>query len=147
MMVPVTGRRGRRVFVDTSAYLALLARNDQYHQQAAEIFQGLLRERAPQFTTNTVVIEAHALILSTLGIGPGQAFLRSIVVGGTTIVRFRASDEEQAREIIYQYDDKDFSMTDAVSFVVMERLQITRAFTFDRHFAQYGFTVLSPDLL
>ena len=38
-------------------------------------------------------------------------------------------------------------MTDAISFAVMERLHITRAFTFDRHFAQYGFTVLSPDLL
>jgi predicted nucleic acid-binding protein len=143
----VTGRRERRVFVDTSTYLALLARNDQYHRQAAEIFQVLLRERVPQFTTNIVVIEAHGLILSTLGVGPGQTFLRSMVAGGTTMVRSRASDEERAREIIYQYDDKDFSMTDAISFAVMERLQITRAFTFDRHFAQYGFTVLTPELL
>lgn len=139
--------RERRVFVDTSAYLALLARNDQYHQQAAEILQALLREQAAQVTTNAVVIEAHALILSTLGIGPEQAFLRAAGIGGTTVVRSRASDEERAREIIYQYDDKDFSMTDAISFAVMERLHITRAFTFDRHFAQYGFTVLSPDLL
>jgi predicted nucleic acid-binding protein len=146
-MVLATGRRERRVFVDTSAYLALLARNDQYHPQAAEIFQLLLRERAPQFTTNTVVIEAHALILSTLGIGPGQAFLRSIDAGGTTVVRSRASDEERAREIIYQYGDKDFSLTDAISFAVMERLHITRAFTFDHHFAQYGFTNLTPELL
>jgi len=121
-MVLVPRRQERRVFVDTSAYLALLARNDQYHQQAAEILQVLLRERVPQFTTNTVVIEAHALILSTLGIGPGQAFLRSIGTGGTTVVRSRASDEERAREIIYQYDDKDFSLTDAISFAVMERL-------------------------
>ena len=63
------------------------------------------------------------------------------------MIRSRASDEERAREIIYQYDDKDFSMTDAISFAVMERLRIARAFTFDRHFAQYGFTVLTPDLL
>ena len=94
-MALVTGRRKRLVFVDTSAYLALLARNDQYHQQAAEIFQLLLRERAPQFTTNTVVIEAHALILSALGIGPGQTFLRVAGTGGTTIVRSRASDEDR----------------------------------------------------
>ena len=141
------GRRERHGFVDTSAYLALLARNDQYHQQAAETFQLLLRERALQFTTNTVVIETHALIVSTLGIGPGQAFLRAAGTGGTTVVRSRASDEQRAREIIYQYNEKDFSMTDAISFAVMERLHITRAFTFDRHFAQYGFTVLTPELL
>ncbi len=146
-MVLVPGRRECRVFVDTSAYLALLARNDQYHQQAADILQLLLQERVPQFTTNTVMIEAHALILSTLGIGPGQSFLRAAGAGGTSIIRSRASDEERAREIIYHYDDKDFSMTDAISFVVMERLPITRASTFDRHFAQYGFTVLTPELL
>lgn len=146
-MASVPGRRADRVFVDTSAYLALLARNDQHHEQAMKTFRVILGERAPQFTTNTVVIEAHALILSTLGIRAGQAFLQSIDAGGTTVVRSRASDEERAREIIYRYDDKDFSMADAISFAVMERLHITRAFTFDRHFAQYGFTILTPGLL
>jgi hypothetical protein len=63
------------------------------------------------------------------------------------VARSRASDEERAREVSYQYDDKDFSMTDAISFAVMERLRITQALTFDRHFAQYGFTVLTPGLL
>jgi predicted nucleic acid-binding protein len=145
MILP--GARERRIFVDTSAFLALLDEDDEYHTRAIEILQLLARQRAQQFTTSAVVIEAHALILSTLGIGPGQAFLRSVGSGSTTIVRSRASDEQRAREIIYQYDDKDFSMTDAISFAVMERLHITRAFTFDRHFAQYGFTVLAPDMV
>jgi predicted nucleic acid-binding protein len=42
-----------------------------------------------------------------------------------------------------QYDDKDFSLTDALSFAVMDRLEISEAFTFDHHFRQYGFRV--PD--
>jgi predicted nucleic acid-binding protein len=146
-MILPPGARERRIFVDSSAFLALLDEDDEYHTTAIETLRLLARQRAQQFTTNVVVIEAHALILSTLGIGPGQAFLRAAGGGGTTIVRSRASDEERAREIIYQYDDKDFSMTDAISFAVMERLHITRAFTFDRHFSQYGFTILTPDLL
>ncbi|SHF68103.1 PIN domain-containing protein [Desulfofundulus australicus DSM 11792] len=43
------------------------------------------------------------------------------------------------REIIKKYRDKDFSFTDATSFAVMYRYGINLAFTFDRHFKQYGF--------
>ena len=42
-----------------------------------------------------------------------------------------------------QYDDKNFTLTDATSFAVMERLGMTEGFTFDRNFAQYGFTILT----
>ena len=47
-----------------------------------------------------------------------------------------------SRQLIFRYPDKDFSMTDALSFIAMERLRITESFTFDRHVGQYGFTVL-----
>jgi predicted nucleic acid-binding protein len=63
------------------------------------------------------------------------------------VIRVRASDEERARDIVYRYTDKDFSLADAISFVVMDRLQITRAFTFDHHFAQYGVPALAPETL
>ena len=61
------------------------------------------------------------------------------------MVRVAEIDEERAREIIVSHDDKDYAFTDATSFAVMERLGITTAFTFDRHFAQFGFAVLGPD--
>jgi predicted nucleic acid-binding protein len=35
-------------------------------------------------------------------------------------------------------------LTDASSFAIMDRLGITRAFTFDANFSQYGLTVLTP---
>ncbi len=42
---------------------------------------------------------------------------------------------------------KDFSLTDATSFALMERLGVRFAFTFDRNFAQYGLTALAPEHL
>lgn len=141
------GHVSRRVFLDSSAYLALLDSDDQHHDEAIHVLRALARQQTLQLTTNVILIEAHALVLSRLGIQQGQAFLRDMEKSATTLVRVRAADEVRARRIIYQYDDKDFSMTDVISFAVMERLQIMWAFTFDRHFAQYGFTVLSPDLL
>jgi uncharacterized protein len=62
----------------------------------------------------------------------------------TTLVWVTPADVQRAKAIIYQYTDKDFSLTDATSFAVMERIRVASAFTFDRHFAQYGFTVLTP---
>lgn len=125
----------------------MLDRRDQHHDDAVAILRSLARQQTVQLTTNVILIEAHALILSRLGIQRGQTYLRDMEKSATTVVRVRVADEEGAREIIYRYNDQDFSITDAISFAVMERPQIVWAFTFDRHFAQYGFTVLTPDLL
>lgn len=57
------------------------------------------------------------------------------------VERITEVDEKRAVEIINYYTDKTYSFTDATTFAAMERLGITRAFTFDRHFVQYGFHV------
>lgn len=131
------------MFVDTSAYLALLDEEDEHHAQAIEIVNQLAEQRYRQFTTNVLLIEAHALILSALGISQAAQFLRDMEESNTVVIRVRATDEERAKQILFQYDDKDFSFADAISFAVMERLRIPYAFTFDHHFAQYGLTVLT----
>lgn len=138
---------GRRVLVDTSAYFALADTHDAHHAESRAILSDLLAARYRQFTTNVLLIECHALILSGLGIAPAARFLQNIRASSTTIIRVRAQDEERAEQILFRYTDKAFSFADAISFVVMERLGITQAFTFDQHFAQYGFTVLTPSLI
>ena len=87
----------------------------------------------------------HALILSELGTRQANQFLQRIIQGNTTIIRIRASDEEKARDILFRYTDKAFSYNDALSFVVMERLGIDLAFTFDRDFMDYGLITLTPE--
>jgi predicted nucleic acid-binding protein len=147
MVRPSESIAARRVFVDSSAYLGLLDADDEHHERAVAIVSELAQGAWRQLTTNILIIECHALLLSSLGIAPAAQFLRDIEASRTTIVRVRASDEARAKQIIFQYTDKDFSFTDAISFAVMERLSITRAFTFDRHFAQYGFAQLAPGQL
>jgi uncharacterized protein len=96
------------------------------------------------FTTNFILAEIHALLLSRLGRSIAARFLTEIDGSSITVVRVGVRDEQRAREIITQYVDKDFSLTDAVSFAVMERLHITQAFVFDHHFAQFGVVAVDP---
>jgi predicted nucleic acid-binding protein len=130
------------VLIDTSAYFALVDRRDGHHGEAVAILNRLIAERWRAFTTNFVVAETHALILNRLGYPVAARILTEIDRSATTIVRGSVADEQRARQIVAQYQDKDFSLTDAISFAVMERLHISHAFSFDRHFAQYGFTVI-----
>ena len=141
MTIPRSSRE-RRVFIDSSAYLAFLDATDTNHAAARTIMLWLIANRYRQYTTNVLLIECHALILSNLGRRIAARFLRNVDAGTTVIVRVRASDEARAKRIIYQYADKDFSFNDALSFVVMERLGINSAFTFDNDFAQFGLSVL-----
>jgi uncharacterized protein len=143
MPLPPLPLRERRVFVDSSVYLALLDQDDEHHRPATQLLHQLAQERYRQFTTNVLLIESHALILSVLGRAQAAQFLKDMQESNTVIVRVRASDEARAKQILFQYEDKDFSFADAISFAVMERFGIRLAFTFDRDFAQYGFTVLT----
>jgi predicted nucleic acid-binding protein len=93
-------------------------------------------------TSNFIVAETHALILSRISRQHALRFLDRISRSAFVVVRLTPEDEARAVEIIRQYDDKNFSYVDASSFAIMERLGIDTAFSFDRHFAQYGFRVL-----
>jgi predicted nucleic acid-binding protein len=142
MLLPHLTLRERRVFVDSSVYLALLDTDDEHHGQATELLRQLAQERYRQFTTNVLLIESHALILSVLGRAQAAQFLQDMEESNTVVIRVRAADEERAQQILLQYTDKDFSFADAISFTVMERLALPLAFTFDRDFSQYGLTVI-----
>jgi predicted nucleic acid-binding protein len=135
--------QARRVLVDASAYFALLDNDDDYHAQALIIRDRLIAESWRLFTTSFVLAETHALLLNRLSQEIATRFLQDLEQSTTTLVWVTPADVQNAKAIIYQYDDKDFSLTDATSFAVMERLRIPYAFTFDRHFAQYGLTVLT----
>jgi predicted nucleic acid-binding protein len=53
-----------------------------------------------------------------------------------------STQEEQAIDILRQYQDQDFSYTDAVSFAVMKQYGTVEAFAFDQHFITAGFTLI-----
>jgi predicted nucleic acid-binding protein len=134
-----------RVLVDTSAYFAFINVRESNYPHAQAVGRRLAALRSQLYTTNFVVAETHALLLTRLGRHIALRFLQEIDTSTTLTVRVDEADEQRARAIIRQYADKSFSLTDATSFAVMERLRIDAAFTFDRNFAQYGLRIVRAD--
>jgi predicted nucleic acid-binding protein len=137
----------RRVFVDTGGFVALLVAEDQMHDRAAAIFAAASRERWALVTTNVVVIETYSVLLARARDGRRAAvgFLDAIAGSASSLVvePVRAEDETQAMALVRTHVDKSYSLCDALSFVVMERLGVSEAIAFDRHFREYGrFTIL-----
>jgi predicted nucleic acid-binding protein len=92
--------------------------------------------------TNFIVAETHALILARLGADLARAWLQNL---HWPVERVSAIDEDRARAIIYAFMDKTFSYTDATTFAVMERMKLEYAFSFDRHFKQFGIRPFTHD--
>jgi uncharacterized protein len=132
------------IFVDTGAYFALAFDGDADHHAALSISRKLAQERRQLITTNFILAETHALLLNRLNRDIALRVLLSIINSKTRIIRVSQADEEAAREILQIYRDKDYSLTDATSFVVMQRLGISTAFALDEHFSQHRFIVLTP---
>ncbi len=132
----------RELFVDTGAWIAINDRSDEHHASAVSFYRGLLQERRLLVTTNLVIAEAYVAIRRAGGYQPAIRFLDSIRQSSRlTKVYSDAVLEAEADKLLRQYTDQDFSLTDAVSFVVMRQRGISEAFTFDGHFATVGFIV------
>lgn len=128
------------VFVDTSGIVAAMNAKDKHHEEAKKIFYRLAEEGCTLVITNYVRAETHALLLFRAGREIALRFLEE-KPGVTEWVE--PEDEEKAIAILRRFKDKDFSLTDATSFAVMERLGTNLAVSFDRHFRQYGFQTLT----
>ena len=125
----------RVVLWDSSAVLALLDADDANHAAAVATVERMTTEARPCLATNFLMAETHALLLAKLG---RAAARRWLFEGGMPVERALPRDEERAREILAGYEDKDWSLCDAISFAFMEARGLRTAFSYDRHFRQHG---------
>lgn len=130
------------IFVDTSAWYALLDKTDSDHASAVKFKESLTHSLV---TTNYVADEIITLAKNHLGYRIAVEIGEKLWSGSiATLIRVTSHDEKKAWEIFVKHRDKGFSFTDCTSFSVMERLGIIEAFAFDEHFNQYGNFIRLP---
>ena len=128
------------LFVDTSAWFALVNRRDPDHRaarEALETFRGRL------LTSNFIFDETVTLCLYRLGRDAAVRVGEELRAGvSVDLARATVEDETNAWSLFRDRADKEYSFTDCVSFVMMRRLGIEQAAAFDEDFRREGFSVL-----
>lgn len=128
-----------RIFVDSSAWVALFSDTDQNHKKACDIYDNLKEVKAVLHTSDYVFDETVTFILQRRGhrlaIVAGDALLSSGLVSIAHII-----DEtlQTAWDLFRKYDDKKLSFTDITSFTLSREMAINKIFTFDSDFKKIG---------
>jgi predicted nucleic acid-binding protein len=123
------------VFVDSSVWFAAFAVRDHDNTRAKSI----LSEATGHVTTDHVLVEMWLLLNSRYRRAVAERFWERIRAGGVRIEIVTTADLEAAWSMGEAFPDQDFSIVDRTSFAVMERLGLTRAASFDHHFAVYRY--------
>jgi len=130
----------KAVFADTGFFLALINSRDAYHRQAAILNATL---EAPLVTTEWVLLElANALSASRSRLRFGQVLDSLRVAPNVEIVAADTATFDRGCRHYLDRPDKEWSLTDYISFIVMSERGLSDALTADHHFAQAGFRPL-----
>lgn len=135
-----------RLFIDSTAFIALEDEDDENHKAALGYREKIKQEKTAfraLYTSNYILDEV--LTLLRLRISHQAAIMFGETVKQSKVIRIlqvTAPIEEKSWEIFKKYADKEFSFTDCTSFAIMEQEAISTAFTFDKHFQQFGLQIV-----
>jgi predicted nucleic acid-binding protein len=128
------------VFVDTSAFYAVVDRDDDNHESAKAIWGRLLSSRAVLLTNNYVLLETCALLQNRLGVVALRAFQQD-AVPLLDIDWISAQRHQGAVEAALAAQRRRLSVVDCASFQTMREHGVDVAFCFDEHFREQGFNI------
>jgi predicted nucleic acid-binding protein len=128
------------VFAGTSFFVAFLSSTDQHHVAADEYFA---HYEGKFFTTQWVLTETANYFASSSKRAAAGQFIQKL--DGDLRFSIAPADAKSFSEGLLLYNqrpDKEWSLTDCLSFLIMRRGQISHALTADHHFKQAGFEIL-----
>jgi predicted nucleic acid-binding protein len=130
-----------KVFVDSSALLAILDADDPHHDRALELFGWSLRA-TETITHNYIHVEAEQLVRRRLGSAAAKRLLDELLPATRTIWVDEATHAEAVRGLAGK--GRSASLVDEASFVVMRNEGTDLALAFDSDFEQAGYRLPEP---
>ena len=130
-----------RIYVDTSAFYALLDRADKHHHPARAVWPALLEDDIELVTTNYVVSETTTVLQYRIGFEAANLWYRDIL-GVMDVHWVDEALHRRAYELWMNLGRRRFSLVDCVSYVTMHHHRIEKAFGFKSNYIEQGFELL-----
>jgi len=131
------------VFLDTAYAIALSSPNDQLNAQAIALAEQLEAFGSRLVTTRAVLLEIGNALSKQRYRQAAVQLLDSLEADLTVdIVPLSEPLYARAMQLYRERPDKEWGLTDCVSFLVMQDRRLTEALTTDEHFQQAGFRAL-----
>jgi predicted nucleic acid-binding protein len=128
--------------VDTGAWFASIVASDANHAAATE---WLAQDQGPLVTTDYVVSETLTLLVMRRQRRQAESFGNAIFSGQLARLHVLTLQEILAAwNVFLRFDDKQWSFTDCTSKLIIEKLRLNTAFSFDNHFRQFGTVTVVP---
>jgi uncharacterized protein len=131
------------IYVDTSAFYALMDRSDTHHQSAKSLWPTLLNDHICLQTSNYVISETLSLIQYRLGFDAASLWYKD-VLAVLDICWVDPPTHRQAYELWMSLGRQKYSLVDCISYVIMHQSQIDTAFCFKPSYDEQGFKRLTP---
>lgn len=131
------------VFLDTAYAVALSSPGDLFHQRAVHLADEMRQVGVRLVTTRAIVLEIGNT-LSKQRYRHAAVSLLHALEGDPTVEIIPLSEQlwERAWRLFRERPDKEWGLTDCISFIVMQDRGLIEALTTDEHFLQAGFHAL-----
>jgi uncharacterized protein len=131
------------VFLDTAYALALSSPNDLFHQRAAHLADEIEAAGVRVVTTRAIMLEIGNAFSKQRRRHADIELLDALEAdSGVEIIPLSEQLYKRAWQFFCERPDKEWGLTDCVSFIVMQDRAMTEALTTDEHFRQAGFQPL-----
>ncbi|MBN2578499.1 MAG: type II toxin-antitoxin system VapC family toxin [Pirellulales bacterium] len=130
----------RVVFLDTAYAIAISSPKDEFHEKALVLADQLVKQDARLVTTRAVMVEIGNSLAKQKYRKAAVELLQSLE-NDPKVEIFPVTEElyQQGFNLYRQREDKEWGLTDCISFVVMKDLGLSEALTPDEDFTQAGF--------
>jgi len=129
------------IYIDTSAFYALIDRSDRFHESAKNLWPTLLGNDFDLYTSNYVVSETMNIMQHRLGFEAASLWQKAML-GVVDVQWVDRSGHSMGLELWLSLGREHCSFVDCVSYVTMNKLNIEQVFCFKASYAERGYIMV-----